>query len=639
MNYPTLTEIASTRQMVDVFGGYNHNLRINDGEFYDMKNLTSSYYPVLSPRSKRGTYISVSNPLGMIAKDSLCYVDGGSFYINQYKIEGLILDENAPKTLVSMGAYVVIFPDRKWVNTAKFDGTSFDNTDGDGYGDIDAQYETAGNGEGGYTWTKFTLCTADGSSYDDTFKGDSEPKYTEDVTDEEGNTKTVKVSPPNGKLWLDTSKTPHSLKMYSASSGMWVSIATTYIKISSPGISDNFEVFDGIKIEGLAEENVLTDYTAQQEDGTYPQIAGHTREQLADLEGSAVVWAKNKDDDEDYIVVVGILDEEKTINNKITITRKAPDMDFVIENQNRLWGCKYGIVDGETVNEIYVSKQGDFKNWNCFMGLSTDSYAASCGTDGEFTGAVTHMGYPLFIKEGFMHKVYGNYPANFQIQTTACRGVQKGCHNSLAIVNEVLYYKSRSGVMAYDGSLPTEVSYALGEVSYDNAVACGHGNKYYISMRSGDEYTLFVYDTKRGVWLKEDNTQVDMFCSCRGELYYIPHGESVIKTMFGSGYQDTDKVEWMAETGVMSVSSPDKKYISRLNVRMSLAIGTRVYFYIQYDSMGEWEHISSMAGTALRTFTVPIRPKRCDHMRLRIVGEGDAKIYSITKTIEQGSDT
>ena len=640
MYYPTLSELPTTRQMVDVFGGYNHNLRINDGEFYDMQNLTSSYYPVLSPRSKRGTYISVSNPLGMIAKDSLCYVDGDSFYINQYKIDGLTLDENTPKTLVSMGAYVVIFPDRKWVNTAKFDGTTFTPTDDegniDGYGDIDAYYETTEDGDSGYMWTKFTLCTADGSSYEGMHKGDAEPVYYE--TDEEGNEK--KATPPSGQLWLDTSKTPHSLKMYSASSGMWVSIATTYIKISSPGISNNFELFDGIKISGLAEENVLTQADAKLDDGSYEQIEGTVREQLADLEGSAVVWAKNKSGEEDYIVVVGILDEEKTINNKITIERKAPDMDFVIESQNRLWGCKYGIVDGKTVNEIYCCKQGDFKNWNCFMGLATDSYAASCGTDGQFTGAITHLSYPIFLKEGFMHKVYGNFPANYQIQSTACRGVQKGCEKSLAIVNEVVYYKSRSGIVAYDGSLPTEISYALGEESYDNAVACGHGNKYYISMRGTDgKYNLFVYDTKKGVWHKEDNTQVDAFCSCGGELYYIPHGENVIKTILGSGTPDTKPVSWMAETGLLGVSSPDKKYISKLNVRMSLAIGSKVHFYIQYDSMGEWEHITSMNGTVLRTFTAPIRTQRCDHMRLRIVGEGDAKIYSITKTIEQGSDT
>lgn len=636
MNYPILSEIATTRQLTDVFAGYNHNLRINDGEFYDMQNLTSSYYPVLSPRPKRGTYISIENPLGMIAKDALCYVDGGNFYINQYKIEGLDLDENTPKTLVSMGAYVVIFPDRKWVNTAKWDGTTFDpyaddKETLDGYGYIDALYETHPADNGVYQTTKFTLCTADGTSYDRPHVGSSEPVYYTDP-DEDGNTK--RKDPPSGQLWLDTSSSPHSLKMYSASSGMWVSIATTYIKIESVGIDEKFEVFDGINISGISMENALHS-TEALDDGTYPQLTGDVREQIADLEGSAVVWAKG----DGYIVIVGILDEERSINDKITITRKAPDMDFVVESQNRLWGCKYGIVDGKTVNEIYACKQGDFKNWNCFMGLSTDSYAASCGTDGQFTGAITHLGYPIFFKEGCMHKVYGSFPANYQVQSTSCRGVQKGCEKSLSIVNEVVYYKSRSGIVAYDGSLPAEVSYALGEEAYDNAVACGHGNKYYISMRDSEgKYSLFVYDTKKGLWHKEDNTQVDSFCSCGGELYYIPHGVRAIKTMLGSGEKDEQAVCWMAETGAMGVSSPDRKYISKLNVRMSLEIGASVAFYIQYDSMGEWERVFSMEGTVLRSFTAPIRTKRCDHMRLRIVGEGDAKIYSITKTIEQGSD-
>ena len=56
MKYSTLTEIPSSRSMIDVFGGYNHNIRISDAEFYDMKNLTSSHYPVLSSRDKRGIY-------------------------------------------------------------------------------------------------------------------------------------------------------------------------------------------------------------------------------------------------------------------------------------------------------------------------------------------------------------------------------------------------------------------------------------------------------------------------------------------------------------------------------------------------------------------------------------------------------
>jgi hypothetical protein len=95
---------------------------------------------------------------------------------------------------------------------------------------------------------------------------------------------------------------------------------------------------------------------------------------------------------------------------------------------------------------------------------------------------------------------------------------------------------------------------------------------------------------------------------------------------------------WKAITGFIGTDYPDKKYISRLVVRLSLEIGTTVVFSVEYDSSGEWSHLFTMRGTKLESFSIPIKPKRCDHLRLRIEGEGIAKIYSITKTIEQGSD-
>lgn len=590
MKYPTLNVQASSRQVIDAFGGYNHRLRIGEGEFYDMKNLSSANYPILSPRGQRGVYASPALPLGMVAKDTLCYVDGSKFVMDQYSVDmGLNSEE---KTLVSMGAYVIILPDKKYINTA-------DITD---FGNIEATVTTAGD-------VSFTLCRLDGDDYTAAYTQSSEPS-----------------NPENMALWIDTSTTPHTLKQWSDTSGMWVSIATTYIRISATGIGVPFEKYDGITISGL-KDVTLTDTSGDEiYDGG----------QLAALDGSAIVWDKG----DDFIVVVGILDVTRTITNTITIKRSMPNMDYVVEANNRLWGCRYGVADnGEVVNEIYASKLGDFKNWNCFMGISTDSYAASLGTDGQFTGAITHLGYPLFFKEGFLHKVYGNYPSNFQIQTTACRGVQRGCSRSLAIVNEILYYKARSAVCAYDGSLPTEISAALGDVQYFEAVGGAHGNKYYLSMKdSSNLWHLFVYDTAKGMWHHEDNTHADCFCSCREEMYFIDHADKKIRTVFGGGTKDTKPVEWMAETGVIGVDSPDKKYLSRLTVRMWLDIGTQVYFFVQYDSGGEWEHLFTMTGNSLRSFAVPIRPKRCDHLRIRIVGEGDAKIYSIAKVIEEGSD-
>lgn len=584
LKFPTLYEWDAERETIDVFLGYNHNLRISDNEFYDMENMTSDYYPVLSPRAKRGVYANPTNPQGMIAKDSLCYVDGSDFVINEYHVNLNLStsDDDCPKQLISMGAYVIIMPDKKYINT-------LDLTD---YGNIEATVTTQ-------TDVTFQLCTIDGEDYSNATISSTEPE-----------------TPNNLDLWIDTSTSPHTLKKYSSASAIWVAIATTYIKISAVGIGAEFEQYDGVTISGVKSDT------------------------LQDLNSTTVIW----DCDDDYIVVPGILDMvemQAFEDGTITVKREMPKIDYIIESENRLWGCRYGVAsNGEIVNEIYASKLGDFKNWNCFMGLSTDSYAASCGTDGQFTGAITHLGYPLFFKENCVHKVYGNYPSNFEIQTTACRGVQKGCERSLSIVNEVLYYKTRNAVCSYDGSLPVEVSSALGNVPYSNAVACGHGNKYYISMKSeiDGNYHLFVYDTAKGTWHKEDNLCAYYFCSCRDELYCIDSETKEIITMLGSGTQNDTQVAWMVETGDIGLSMPDMKYVSRLNIRMSLDIGSELRVCAKYDFCNEWELQFLLVGSNLRSFSLPVRPKRCDNMKLRIEGIGNAKIYSITKTVEQGSD-
>ena len=591
MQYPTLTEQATTRQIIDVFGGYNHNLRIGDGEFYDERNLCSDDYPLLTTRRQRGVYASPTNPQGMIAKDALCYVDGSAFVINEKRIEMNLSTaaEDCPKSLVSMGAYVIILPDKKYINTAEVSDR----------GSMEATYTSTGD-------VTFSLCTADGGSYGDVITSAAAPE-----------------NPANGAYWLDVSGEQHALKVYSSATGVWSTVATTYVKISATGIGAQFGQYDGVQLSGIVKNGVK------------------------DLNGSAIVWAKG----DDYIVVVGILDASVTqtaADGAVKVERSVPDMDFVIESGNRLWGCKYGYADGKTVNEIYASKLGDFKNWNCFMGISTDSYAASCGTDGQWTGAITHLGYPLFFKENCLHKVYGTFPSNFQIQTTTCRGVQKGSGGSMAIVNEVLYYKSRGGVCVYDGSLPEEISEAFGGEIYSDAVGGGHRNKYYLSMKdSGGTWCLFVYDTRLGTWHKEDATHAEAWCSCQDEMYYIDASDKKIRTVLGRGTKDTSPISWMAETGTImalttSSNHPEwisnKKFVGRMLIRMSLDAGATMQVYIQYDSSGVWEKLWDMTGKNLRTFSFPVRPHRCDHFRLKLEGTGGAKIYSITKTLERGSD-
>lgn len=581
MKLPELYEIPVTREMVDVFGGYNHRLRIDNGEFYDMENMTSDHYPVLAPRKERGTFLSEVNCQGLICKDALCWVDGTKFVMNGYPVEMnlSVLPDDCPKRLVGMGAYVIILPDKKWINTA-------DLTE---HGNIEARVTTSGQ-------ITYTLCDATGNAYTVDVRSENAPE-----------------NPEDGTVWMDMSGEKPALKEWSESSGMWVSIASVYVRIDKTGIGKAFSEYDGVTISGFGEES-----------------------SLKDLMGANVIQAKG----DDYIVVTGIFSAgTMSGSNPLTVERLMPEMDFVIESGNRLWGCRYGPDrNGNVVNEIYASKLGDFKNWNCFMGISTDSYAVSVGTDGQFTGAVTHLGYPCFWKEGHLHKVYGNYPANFQVQTTACRGVQKGCDRSLAIVGEVLYYKSRSGICAYDGSLPREVSAQLGEERYSEAVGGALGNKYYVAMKDAKgKYPLFVLDTARGLWHKEESTPVQQFCACDGELYRVDE-KGAIRTMLGSGVKETQQVRWMAETGPLGVEQPDRQYISRITLRLQMAIGAQVRIWAQYDSQGSWECLGTIPGRNLRTMAVPVRPRRCDHLKLRIEGRGECRIFSVTRSIEYGGE-
>ena len=607
MEYPILNVKQKSRQVLDTFLGYNHNLRIGENEFYDMRNMTSDYYPVLAPREGRSAYLLYGGHASrMIAKNELCYVEGTKFVIGSDQIDMELNEE--PKKLVSMGAYVIILPDKKWINTICDENGNYE------WGEIELQKTVNTDTGNGGTIVYFHLCDAEGNVYTD-----------KDVRPGE------KPAEADGNLWLDTDTTPPVLKRYSETNGAWMIVPNTYVKISMPGhgLGTGFEPGDSIELSGIK------------------------RHSWSNLNGIHTVVTQG----EDYIVIEGMPnhvdyeDDELEDDGVITFARKMPEMEFIIESNNRLWGCYYGVnPKGEFVNEIYASKLGDFKNWNCFTGISTDSYVASCGTDGPFTGAINHMGFPLFFKENCVHKVYGDYPANFRVQSTTCRGVQRGSHDSLAIVGDTLFYKSRAAVCAYDGGMPVEVSAALGNVHCYDAVACAHGNKYYINMVSGedDARNLFVFDTAKGLWHKEDNLAATQMCSYGGKVYAIASEEyastlspvepysNIVELLGHDGSMET--VNWMVESGSIGMTQPDMKYLTKLLIRMFLDVGTEVSISIRYDSIGDWEQVCKITGTILRSFVIPVRPRRCDHFHLRIEGAGQGRIYSITKTTEQGSD-
>lgn len=577
MLFPFLNEQKQSRNFIQSFKGYNNNLKISEDEFNYTKNVTCELFPLLSTRKKRSTKLNLSDGRGLIAKDTLAWIDGNKLYYNGNEVAGLVINNQGPKQLISMGAYLCIFPDKVFLNTKDF-------TD---HGSMEASLAIEGE-------VILTLTKRDGSTYENVSMVEPE-------------------EPKNGDLWLDTSQEMHMLKQYSSTSSMWVQIPTVYVKIQATGIGKGFKEGDGINISGLSTE-------------------GATSKQVEDLNGSKIIEAI----DDNYIVIIGILDAQTTTTG-ITVERKLPEMDYITEAGNRLWGCKYGISNGKTLNEIYCCKLGDFKNWSCYQGLSTDSWTGSVGTDGEFTGAVTHLGYPIFFKEDCFHKIYVSSQGAHQIVSTEARGIQKGSWRSAVIVNETLFYKSRTDICAYDGSLPKGVSDALGGSKYFSASAGAIGTRYYISMAdTSGTPQLFVYDTEKGIWNHEDEIEVSYFAKKDDELYAL--SENKIIAINGTDGELEADFEWTVDTGVIGLNTPDKKYLSRFNFRMSADKDTEINAYIEYDSNGIWEPKGTIHGNGLGTFTLPIAPKRCDHCKIRIEGTGAFKLYSIAKIVEGGSD-
>lgn len=579
MELPRMKQTTTASRTVDYWKGLNRRAAAAENEFREDWNLSADHYPILATRRKRGIVTELSEPQGMETRDGLLYIDDGKVYLNGTEVTGLQLTGSGVRQLVAMGAYTVIFPDGVYLNTE-------DLTD---FGSINASAETTGD-------VTYEPCDAEGASYEMDYV---QPEPPED--------------PQSGDYWLDTSGDIHVLKQYSGDAEMWVQVPTVYTMVSANDIGKNFQRWDGVEISGA--------------DGPA---------QIEALNGSRTIEACG----EDFIVITGLIDQTFTqTTGSVTVSRQAPDMDFVVECGNRLWGCKYGMVGGKPVNELYCSALGDFRNFRSYRGLAGDSWAASRGADGQFTGAITYLGTPIFFRETSLERVYPSDNGAHNVTTMTCRGVQRGCWRSLQIVGETLYYKANAGVCAYQGALPVLVSDALGSAQYSDARAGAIGSKYYISMKDEkDEWGFYCYEATRQLWHREDDVKALMFAAVGEELYCIDEQSGELFTVYGSSGDEEPDFFWCAETGVIGLDSYKQKTLTRISLRGRLDENAFMRVLIEYDSNGTWIPKAELHGDNLRSFLLPIRARRCDHCRIRLEGHGGMMLYSAHANYRKGSD-
>jgi hypothetical protein len=338
-----------------------------------------------------------------------------------------------------------------------------------------------------------------------------------------------------------------------------------------------------------------------------------------------------------------------------SIKRECPDLDIVVEWNNRLWGAN------NEDNTIYACKLGDPKNWKYYQGTSLDSYYAQQGTDGRWTGAASHSSHLIFFKQSSMTRIYGTAPSNFQVTNMKCFGVEEGDAKSVAVINDRVFYKSVIGIMCYEGGAPYCVSEKL-NTRYRHSVGGTEGSKYYFCGQSDKGGTeLLVLDVDKGLWHREEYVNVWHTATIDNQLYFITHSGSILTCsnavvvsnwlLVSSGFdfngeikvvnpvhadEDISTMPWYAVFGPFDEYIENRKIYSKILLRLNRKTESTVRVYISIDQ-GSWELVQEFGPAKTGGDYIPIVPRRCDRYSIKVEGTGSCSIKSLTRMVRKGT--
>ena len=605
--------LKNTRNMLRVFGGLNETYSCTEAEYSAGINFSARNFPALSTRLPRRKLREEAGLNGMYHLNGLLTVCGRDLVYtpdDRDEMEVTLKDavENGRKTLVGIGTKILIFPDKLAFDTA-----------GRKVSALGAVWS------GKNASVEFAPCDAEGKVYEVSGCGPAEPDKPTDGQ------LFLRVEDPE-KPWSSES----TLEVYSKASGNWSAVVLDYCRISAKGVGTDFAAEDTVTLTGSAAEqagqwNELDGARIVYDAGTdalrvKADPGGEWFYGRLTRTGAAVRW----------VSLDGSVSREFVSAEVVELERRVPDMDYLTECDNRVWGCS------NKENVIYACKLGDPTNWFSYRGIAADSYAVTVGSDGAFTGAATCMGYALFFKENTLHKLYGSKPSDFQLSSLRCRGVAKGAARSLCVINETLYYLSPDGVMAWDGSIPTKVSTALDPARLRNVKSALGGaldGRYYLHLVRGSgeaqAVRLLVYDTERGLWQEEDVCSYEMAGS--GGQLYLWDGKAIWAADADreENWQQAggieDGVSFELVSGNIGLDSPEELYLSRLTLRLEAEVKSRIDVAVSYDS-GAWETLAQLTADGRHCFDVPFVPRRCGSLRFRLKGRGQLTLRSLTRT-------
>lgn len=652
-----INEIQKNKATTAMFGGINEKPYCPDGQFAALVNVTHGNYPVLSSvdndpkrvddirnnslgygrcvysvaedgdavfsligeRDSDGSYSVMPHQLSKKSKT----INGSTEGYYPYTVDRLMSDKrglNAKNTdsihITNFGAYIVYTVLNKKVKDGRYDNDSsicyakklYTEDETPVYALLSRSAISASN-------VSMYTCDSDGNRLTVTYSA-TEPS-----------------SPTDMQYWMNIADADNPVLMrYSTVMHQW-SVIKAYTGIEfETGSYPPHSLFLNDLLHVAAS---VDDFAKFGKDRNYVKIVKLT-------EGN---YTK--------IVLDNVLLKANHSSANISFWRDIPVIDGVMECNNRLWSCHSGIINGEYINEIYASQLGSFTNWYAYEGLAGDSYAATIGVAGKFTGMAVLNNRPVFLKEGNIIKVYGDYPANYQVITQRTNG----CINADTLVGtgDRIYYAGRDGIYCYDDATARNISQSLDynpdKFEYDGRAAV-FNERYYISSSDG---IIYVYDIKKDMWSTRTSLkgkQILQICEVYNNLCAVMRDGAdtqlyILEKSVGHSFEDLTDVAEPAEFDIVTglyTFDPYASYLSKIDLRYSLEFGGNIFIEVAYDGNENWEEsdwqpvYSEDGKETINNRHTELRLTRSDAFRLRIRGRGKFNLYSITKTVERGSD-
>ena len=618
MQFGLYGESDVSKNKIYSFGGLNRTRNGNRNEFVDMYNMTAGEYPCMAPCNGKTEIAHADNNINaVVSPDISCQnvlgitgvCDGGFYYNGKLKSSKFYLNPEWKWQIVEKGNVYII---NGYDPVNKKSLMYYYNIDTDVFA------------EGGKVMRN--LIVTCGDNYIQTVYNDASGVYDYSCTTPDG----TKIN--NSDFFEDYSDYIGTDTSGYRTMSSEENIFQQYFKVGDeitienfPGTNNGGQVWKTSSGSIIPQPNITTE-----RNNTIDTDNMATTDELKDTDIIRAVitrfaisaGANRKYAHEVYFKLYNKNGEEVSFRDMktssfycsgVTLKKRTRVFDNIAVHQGRLWGS---IPSG---NQIYASSSDDIFSFSSDDILNKFGARLPSDTGGSFTSICPYNNDLICFKNDSITVVSGTNPVNYN--TNTINGI--GCispKSAIATPNGIIFL-SYNGFYLYNGSVPQMISAKL-NTEYVSAVAGYDGISYYASaMKSDGIRELLTYNTRYGLWHKQDNFSAVGFFRFKNE-YFVADEHALHK--MNSAVPD----EWWAEFVCMHDNKFDNKGVNEIWIRAEITDGAKLWIETA-TGRSEFVKHKIISESGLHVFQCPIRIIMDTDYKIKICGQGKVVIYEI----------